>query len=281
MSYKFFYDGFLINKNKYIASTLLEQLEIGEESSTFRKLNKSDRDHTLKDYEFALKTQIRFLCLLSIESLFELIQALIPNENPTSFNDKLIIEQILSSHNNILHSFMSGFISINDSNIILDRIIQNDYSVGHHIFYFNIDGSMKYPDDLIIKDSLQNIKLALSALSSEMNDRNELNAFKHGDRIFPYLKGIIFQNLKTGEMLPLEFGNSLTFFSKSKDPSNGYGINLNSINPYADYGKIVLVNKLLECIISPRKYYFVDKSTLPNTHKFDKEAIDKLLSLKG
>lgn len=281
MSHLFYYDGFLINKNKYLASTLLEQLELGEKSSTFEKINKIDKDYTLEDFHFSLKTQIRFLCLNTIETLFELIFALYPNFDPTSYNDKIVIERIVVSSNQKLISFIQSFQDSENVSNLLDRIIENQYSVAHHLFYFNLENTLNYPNELDKDKSIKNIKYALNVLANEISDRDEYNAFKHADRIFPYIKSIIIKPELSDESFTLTSENSLTYFTKPKDESSGYGIKVKQVDHYSDYGKILLTSKLLENIISPRKYYFGSRSKFPDVHRFDEDMVSMLLTWKG
>lgn len=277
MSHIFFYDGFLINKAKYLSSTLMEQFELGENSPSFEKLHKIDNDYTLKDYQFALKTQIRFLCLQSIETLFELIFGVYPNFDPPSYNDKIIIERILASNNQKLVAFINNFQSAETLDELLDRIIENNYSVADHIFYFNLNSKFKYPPDLNKEESIKNIKYGLNMLAHEISDRDEYNAFKHGDRIFPYIKNIIIEHESLEEPLTLSSENSLTFFHKSHDDNTGYGIRVKQVNIQNDYGKILLTSKFVENIVSPRKYFFGSKAKFPDIHRFDNDILFKLL----
>lgn len=238
----------------------MEQLESTSESTTVKKLKEMDSKFEYKEFELALRTQIRFLTLQSIDTLFELIFNLMPDTKPVTYYDDRIVEQLLRKK-----SFTKDIETISKESERIkwfDSELDKNYTIGMHLFYFGSkEGEIHDLGERELANSLKNIQKALIILAQEIPTKSELNAFKHGERAFPYIAGMIFTNSDHSNMVRVDLENNITFFDRSLENKNQMSIRIKETNSMSDFGKLILTTKLIENIILLRRHVFTKKNT--------------------
>lgn len=275
MTHALFYNGFLIHKNLHIASVLMEQLDQGEQSVAVIKQKKASKYFDFNSYELALKTQIRGLSLNSIDTLFEILFALKPEMKPFELKfDKDIVRRILNSNQKKFNEFIADTALEIDRLSWLDAEMESGFTVGEYLFYFGV--SKKLKEEINIDECVSNIKICLNSLAKYLVDKSELNAFKHGDRIFPLLKGLIMVNNKTGDGHEVDFGDGFTYFRKDYQDSKKTIVQFVKANRLSDYQRILLVSQLIENMIDTRRYVFGDKTQASKINIFSEQLMSNL-----
>ena len=220
---KLFYQTFLTDyhKMKIIPiRKILNDLPKFEQEFFGKELNSENREA----YKRMLKSELRQAYFHCIETFFEIFFALDPT-GKGSFEDEFILFNITNSNPKENYNRIKD---IATSDIALDfldmEIIVRDrkITVGHYIFYFGIFSKEKFPSNTFedIKESLQAIKFGIRYLAKDFAKREEYNSYKHGLRIIPALKKIMFAKADTKEIeMNWDFSDSMSFYLKTKDPN--------------------------------------------------------------
>jgi len=207
---KIFYSSFQINyfdyKLAYLSYAENHFKELSQENNI---LNYSERDFVL-----AIKSDIRQTLFQAIETLFEIIFALLPDKNGKISDMEIMrilskrelpykkIQKIAESEKEL--EFLDMEIKISPEKIV---------SLAEYIFYYNVTATEDYIDK--IKVSLEAIKSGLYTLAKEFSDRKEYNCYKHGMRLVPamkFLKIARADNMK--DIANFDLTNSLTYYTE-------------------------------------------------------------------
>lgn len=215
-----FYRGFQVNHfdHKQLSNKYLLDLKDEELETIISPVINRD----IKDFKRSILMDIRLTCLLSIETLFELIFGLMSDEENV-VNDKSLIQHLVKPtyNSNEIRNFSDNL----DSK--LDRLFDTmDFRNGRreqvvrHIFFF---GLWKEELEGKISTSLITIKNALKILSTEIKHREEINSYKHGFRGVNFLKSIGFADAETQtKRVEFDVENSLTTYSYNDDEDSHF-----------------------------------------------------------
>lgn len=230
-------------------------LDLGDDK--VKELNRPLSFVSEEDFKTSLKLDIRFTYLLAIETLFELVFSLLPEEGKV-VREFQIIERLIDDkrHYSEIRKFSKGEESRLDllSKELDHKDIQGTFL--RFLFYRGItDPSLN--DD--VNSSLMIIDQVLRTLASEIADRSEINAHKHGLRGVSVWKGFGFANANNLEdKVEFNIEDSVSYLSKSK---GGYQFLTKALDPERDIKMTRLVSNLIRNIINPRKASIMNKKT--------------------
>lgn len=221
-----FYSSYQEDYNAYkllMLTSILKNLEQFE-NGFFSEVDGYKRD----DFSLVLKTEIHQLYFHSVEILFELIFALLPENE--EIKDYQILYRLANS--NWKKNFNTIKKISQDKNVLsfLDEVVSLSDNIqiskGHYIFYFGLYGNCKIQPELLcaIPKSVENIKSGLFVLAKDFTNRDEYNSYKHGLRLIPALKNISLLERNTmQQVVNFDFSNSLSFMTvNEKDESIKY-----------------------------------------------------------
>jgi len=245
-----FFDGFQINHFDYKQINNRRLLELSDEEIESRI---SDLIAGSKqDFIRSVRADIRFTFLLSIETLFELVMALLPDRKGR-INDKNILLTMVQKKPNYedIRNFAFGKASKLD---LLHTHVKytngKKETVLRHIFYYKIWDNQNENE---IVASLKVIQDSLKILAKELTNRDELNSYKHGLRGIPFLKNLKFLQVDNpNKELNLNLGDSVTFYSYNKK-SKSHEFLTKSFDSERDMLLTHYVSNLVFNIIEPRK----------------------------
>ncbi len=215
-------------------------------------------DYDAKAFRLALKMDVRMTYLLSIDTLFELIYALLPDKK-LQLMDKKIVEQLNRKNQYVfeLIKYMDG----KPSNFrkLLDTIIYtNDKSssVMRYLFYLGIFET-EHEDK--IQESVIAYGEAIKFFGKEiLESRDELNSFKHGLRLIPFIKELhIADQENRSNKLSIKVEESLSFQTSNKTIKT---LHTKSLDYKRDLSLTYFVSNMIYNIITSRRYKYVDNS---------------------
>lgn len=264
-----FYETFQINYYDYKQLSykyLLENLNSA-------KLDDIIIDYNEIEYERAIKSSIRQTYFHAIETMFEMIFALIPNEDGT-IKDRDILQNISSSKfpydniekiaNNNGLTFLDKLMTVKTSNI----------SVAHHIFYLGLGGN---DIESKIIESINAIKSFLILTAKDFADRREYNSYKHGLRLIPILKKFNLTDPKSGKIkLEYDLEDSLTFYSENRKNGDVEFIT-KTFDTNRDIKMTSVISNIIWNIVRIRRVLYFPKtgSDSVNIIFFDKDNIEQ------
>ena len=212
-----------------------------------------------KEILISIKTDIRQTYFQAIETVFEILFGLGPN-------DKGEFPQ------NILKNISSGKLNYNRINSISKDANELNYlnqeliingnrkvSLGEYIFYFGIDGTNRYGDDLT--NSIIAIKHALFILSQDFSDRSEYNSYKHGLRVMRALRNFSILNSETQkEEMNFSLSDSMTYYSNDKKKNESSFVT-KLFDTERDLRMISICSNIIHTMIRNRDFYLNNKET--------------------
>ncbi|KAB2870138.1 MAG: hypothetical protein F9K37_06510 [Bacteroidales bacterium] len=206
-----YFSKFQINYFDYKQNSLKYLLE----NYTKMGLDKTILEYNDKDYETAIRSDIRQTYFQAIETVFEIFFALLPDSNGKT-NDR-IIEEITTSelpYSKIREIAQNeSYLDFLDKKIVYSNNITT--SLGEFLFYYGLFYMEEISKEF--EESIKAIKFALHILANEFSDRKEYNSYKHGLRILPALKELIICDADTmQEEYSWSLKNSMTFYSYDK-----------------------------------------------------------------
>lgn len=206
-----YFSKFQINYFDYKQNSLKYLLE----NYTKMGLDKTILEYNDKDYETAIRSDIRQTYFQAIETVFEIFFALLPDSNGKT-NDR-IIEEITTSelpYSKIREIAQNeSYLDFLDKKIVYSNNITT--SLGEFIFYYGLFYMEEISKEF--EESIKAIKFALHILANEFSDRKEYNSYKHGLRILPALKELTICDADTmKEEYSWSLKNSMTFYSYDK-----------------------------------------------------------------
>lgn len=265
-----FYHGFQINHFDY--KQLNNRYLLERPNKEIEKIIKPILGGNIEEFKRSVKVDIRLTFLLSIETLFELIFALLPDKKGIVHDADLIFQLAKKTfYYDELRKFNKGEPSKLD-HLKTERSYQNGRSgtLLRHLFYF---GLWKDEVEQQIQSSLATIDDALKILSGELSNREELNSYKHGFRGIPFVKSFMLADFKTHEKkLNFEIDDSVTIYSYNKE-TEAHEYLTKSFDPDRDMLLTHTTSNLIYNIIQPRKVLFKkDKQEdIPYLMFFDEE----------
>lgn len=214
---KEFYKGFQLNYFDYKQISNKHLLELPDEEVS--KLIKPVLQSKISEFRQNIKLDIRLTFLLSLETLFELIYALLPDKNGKMNDENIMLKLSQKSlFNEDLRKFANNEKSIFNKldAPLFDKTGQKSF-VLRHIFFF---GLFKPKIEKNIKNSCSTILQILKKLARELSDRRELNSFKHGFRGVRFMETISFQQVDDPDKkLKFNLKDSITVYNFNKQQS--------------------------------------------------------------
>ena len=264
---KIFYKSFQVNYYDYKQLSLKYILENTDKLN----LDKVVLDYNKKDFERAIKSSIRQTYFHAIETLFELIFALCPNQDGL-INEVEIIRTISISR--FPYKRIEGIAKDEKNLEFLDQEIHagdKKFTLGHFIFFIGITKKEMVKE---LNDNLEVIKHGLKILAKDFSDRREYNSYKHGLRIMPALKSFTLASPTNKDLkLTWDLEDSMTFYTENK--SGELEFITKTFDSDRDINMTSFCSNLIWNIITLRRArFFKDKQEIPIL-LFDKDSIDK------
>ena len=211
-----------------------------------------------KDYILTLRADIRATYFQAIETLFEMIFALEPENG--HFVDADIWLRLSTS------DFKKNYRKINkiakgETDFLDAKVAARKYSDGtqrkitlleYVFFYFDTNKEM----ETIIKESSPAIKQALVLFAEEFSNREEYNAMKHGMRIFHSIEEFGFK-LHSDEnlSLKLDMSKSMTYIKQEKGAISLHTVPLDTER---DVKMTYICSSLIRSIVITRRAKFFE-----------------------
>ncbi len=209
-----FYIGFQLNYFDYRQVNNKYLLNLGDQG--IAKLIQPILNGSKEEFLKSVRADIRLTFLLCVETLFELIFALLPDKNG-KIDDKSLILRLAqkTQHQEDIRNFYQGEKSRLDSlDLNLSHSNGKQGTVLRHIFYYSLWKEELNKD---IDSSLEVIKNSLKIVAKELTNREELNSYKHGLRGIPFLKSfMIVQKEDPSKKLKFNIDDSVTIYSFNK-----------------------------------------------------------------
>lgn len=281
VNYQSFYTSYPSDYHTYKVCTLTSILKnIDQFNDAF--LNKSLTDINNSDYKRFLKSELRITVFHAIETLFELIFALDGTSN--GLKDKVLFESISSSNFSINYKRIQNI--ANDEDIQFLDVEVEYYGLKapfwKYIFYFGINPPEEAKDRIDnLNKSEKAIKIFLKEIARIFSNREEYNAYKHGNRI---LNSFTDFQIKAGEnTLNFDLTDSMSYFfnrKENKTVTNSF-VSTKIFNTEKDIHIALLCSQLINNIIILRKQSLVSGSKNDNDefYYFREEGMLKVISL--
>lgn len=245
-----FYHGFQVNHFDYkqINNHFLLNLPEDQMQPLIDEVFKGTKEEFLR----SVKSDIRLTFLLSIETLFELIFGLLPDDN-NHLHDYTLIKNLVKKipYYEEIRKFNKGEKSKLDW--LQEKVKFGNGETGpfiRHLFYC---GQWKNNISESIQNSLPVIEQALRILAQELTHREELNSYKHGLRNISALKSLSILDVKTHkEHLKFDLNDSVTIYSYNKK-KRLHEFLTKQFDPERDIALTHFASNLINNIIQPRK----------------------------
>ncbi|AZQ59835.1 hypothetical protein EJ994_13890 [Maribacter sp. MJ134] len=214
------------------------------------KLCKDIVGYDEKSYKRAIKIDVRLTYLMAVDTLFELVFALLPDKKG-NLRDKEIVSTLSSGKQ--YYSELREYVNNRESrfDILKDQV---NYTGGksctalRYIFY---DGLFETEHEKEIVESVDAISEALKFFGKEINEnRDELNAYKHGLRVVPFFNTMSFKDPKTGKGLEIDMSESISFLTENKSERT---IHAKPLDYKKDIALTIYVTHLINNIIALRQ----------------------------
>ena len=270
-----FYRSFQLNYFDYKQAT--SKYILGLTDAEINEFAGSMVDHDIEHYKRAIYMDIRQTYLLCIDTFFEVLYALLPeklhkrNQSFALMDDK-IVEQLNRKKPYIKEIEKHLKNKPNNFNK-LDNIVEysngvNTYkcTVLQYIFY---DGLFESKYDKEISESIPALVKAFNFLCHEVVDtREELNSYKHGLRILPFMNTFHLTN-STNDIkeVSLDMSNSVSFQTISKDKKTRT-IHTKTFDFQRDIAMTNYISFLLHNIIALRRRRYIKKDNNTETAAF-------------
>lgn len=228
-------------------------------------------------YRVSIKMQIRFMNLLCINTLFELIFNLLP-DNDGYIPDKEVILR-MNRFKELkpfeISNWVNGRKSVLDK--LLDTITYKNNEINeviYHLFYLG------QPRTEEVISSVKILIQMLKEMGREISDTSELNSFKHGMRgvIDPRYFKIL--NNDTGmDLLKFDFKESVSYFTYH-NKEKCFSINYSALDSDRDYTLTFFASMFIKSIVTPRKKLFHKNEKKEEIVKFffTEEHLEKVVS---
>lgn len=272
-SFKDFYDSYQTNYFDYKQSC--NEFILDKTTSDLKNIADGIIDYNEKSFRRAIKMDVRLTYLLAVDALFELVFALLPDKN-RALMDKKILDQL--SRKNQYYPDLKKYLTnkpnqFDKLNYTINYTRDKSCSVLRYIFY---DGLFETEYEKEIIESVDAIEAAILFLGKEvMENREELNSFKHGLRVTPFFNRMVLSDPKTkNQELNIDMVDSLTFQTKTN------GIRTLHAKPL-DYKKDIALTLYISnmihniIVLRRRKFKSPSKEGMTEVIAFKKTALDK------
>lgn len=238
--------------------------------------------HDTKDEDCFLmfKTEMHFTYFQIIETLFEMIFALIKdNDLYLWLNLSITNRSKINNHLAIIKRIANNDFSDIDKTKVVPSAKNNstiEIPFLQYVFFF---GQAPIPElsDEELKINLAKIKESLTIFAKDFSDRNEYNAFKHTHRLY-HSKNIL-KIAPTGTNDFKNFGETENAFNFIEKVKGKIQLTTKSFDPDRDYDLSILANNMLtNIIVLRRQYYHNIQAAFYAFHNIDLNDISKIKS---
>ncbi len=269
-----FYKFYLVDHYKHKVSYLNYLLKLPEPIETFAIYN----NHTtfkLSDFHKSIQIELRQTYFHAIETIFELILALQPDENGLP-QDKKVFDLMTNSGLGTI-----GFIDkiLKDQtklSSLLNRTVMlnnHSYTFIRHLFYCGLINKSEEIEKEIVS-SLLVIQKGLETLANDFGNRHEYNSYKHSLRVLPIANTLNLLNASTMESIfEFDLRTSVTFAAK-KNSEDKTTFVTKILDSERDSQMIMFCSNLLSNIIRIRLLCFKLTDQEQPVLMFDSEAFD-------
>jgi len=261
-----FYKNYQVNYFDYKQLTLKAALESPEEETMRGQVLGYDKS----DYKRTLKSSIRQVYFHSIETLMELVFALMPNKEGIIEDDKIYFNLLNSKHAyKKLEKHVENNFEVLDKKVFVG---DKEITLGHYIFYHGFYVIEKKEN---IEESLEAIKIGLTSLAKDFIDRDEYNSYKHGLRVLPTL--MKFKLAREDDLSTLkewDLSDSMSYYKRTKN-TNEIKISTKVFDTKRDIEMTSVCSNLIWNIITLRRYRFCQQKEEFKILFFGEEEIKK------
>ncbi|MBO0331131.1 hypothetical protein [[Muricauda] lutisoli] len=248
-SYQLNFFDYKQNANKYL---------LGLDDDSIEKLMNGIYHSEVNEFKSTVKMDIRLTCLWSIDTLFELLFALLP-DHKQRLQGSHIVDNL--SKGKFYYKDLEKWINGSKGNF--ERLnwtihhkskegeIKRHCSTLRYLFY---KGIFDLPEEKDIQESVMVLDFILKYLGREITDnRGQLNSFKHGVRLLPFLKSmhLSIPGDKSKE-ISFDLQGSISYQTVDKH-KNMRTINTDTLNPERDFELTTLCTNMIYNIIIQRK----------------------------
>lgn len=278
---KAFYPNYIYDYHVYKVTSLEAMLTNVKE---FERgyLSSHIKGFVAEDFQRFVKAEIRMTCFHAIETLFELIFALVPNGG--QMRDRDLWRALSTSSFKANYERIRQICEQEDGLNFLDQTINlpsmEDYPLWVHIFYF----SHNYKTSQVFKELNESdvaIRIFLKAIAAIFNDRNEYNAYKHGIRALNTMQEFAMADPDGTNPISFDLKDSVSFFAIEKDENEvrHETLNIRVFNTQRDIQVTLLCAQMIANIILRRKWYFCPelRTGQPETIIFKEDVIKDAL----
>lgn len=217
-----------------------------------------------KSYRLSILMQIRFQTLLCINTLFELIFNLLPDQNDYIPDKELILR--MNMFKELKPSEIANWVNGKESK--LDALYKPiHYKSGevkelvYHLFFLG------KPKTSELDQPVSNLIEMLKIMGKEVADTSEINSFKHG------MRGVIDPKIfslgdKGKELLKYDFKEAIHYYEFHKD-KKCFTVHFKTLDLQRNTNLTVYATLLIKAIITPRKKLFhpnEDKEEITSIH---------------
>ena len=229
-------------------------------------------DYSVDDHLRSVKIDIRQTYFQAIETVFELIFSLKPN------NGVIYDEQILSNltkrknHYEEIRKFANDEGGLEFLDDELDFGIQTKVTALRYLFY----GFLEKELNGRLPESLLAIRKILKIIAIEISDRKEYNSYKHGLRIFPSGNTFAIYDHKTKEkVIDWDIKDSMTFIDED-DKTGKVEMITKLFDPVRDINLSIMCNNLISNIIMIRRTSYEQKPKTVGIVLFNSNDVERL-----
>lgn len=267
-----FYKSYQYNYHRIKAQYLkkmLDETQMYAENIYGQDLTEDD----VKEFRLVLKSDLRQNYFHSIETLFELIFALIhKNDDKYEYFDLNLQFRLTYSNWKESYKKIKDIATQDNALNFLDDVhlfSKDKITIGQYLFYIGIFRQPNF--EKILKEktiqSINSIKQVLRIIAREFMDREEYNAYKHGLRIMPSITEIMLVPLEFEiENLTFDLRDSMSFYTKMSNRED-IKIVTKIFDSNRDYRMTYLCSNLIHQLIFYRR---IEMKLLGDENKFSK-----------
>lgn len=247
---RFFFKAYLVDHFLYKQATLKNILD--QYSSLKPTVLSGVNDVDDAAYLQTIRMEIRSTYFQSIETLFEMLFALMPR-NGVIDNENLwynISTSDWKANYKKISDIAKGDLSFLDLTVAASE--QHSESFSQYAFFF---GGAEAKEHDRIDASIPVVRNIIEVIAKDFSDRNEYNAIKHSIRLLPIMKTWeIITKAGEGRRFSFDLTNSMTFLREEPDGSLVHHTKM--LDTERDFKMSLLVVRLISNLIRGRKTFF-------------------------
>ncbi len=230
-------------------------------------------DYSLDDHKRSIKIDMRQTYFQAIETVFELIFSFKPTNG--ILRDDLVLQNLIKrkDHYEEIRDFA------NDKGGL--DFLEHEFKfegrspiLALQYLFFGFLSDEQLDDSL--SESLQAIRKIIKIIATDISDRKEYNAYKHGLRIFPVSSYFsIHEHDTMKEILKWDLKDSMSFIEKN-EKTGQIDVMTKLFDPERDYNLSIFCNNLISNIIMVRRSSYQEKGKRIGIVKFDSDQVSKL-----